>query len=226
MKWSVIILLFLSFGWFFRIANINERLEGAYEAYFKNDNIQAFDHLEYLTDSLTFQEDGLELNKAHTQFKLGSAMLLQGGQTTDDSTTTITMGSALELYNSLWVSDDKQLKSIAYNQAGVITFKTKSINGEGAVDEEILATAIDYFKMALIEDPENEDARYNYEILKKYTEYPEKLMEVARKLVRQRHYAEAYGLLANKVQSDPRFVKHQEFFKRLTDIIKIEKEAP
>jgi hypothetical protein len=62
-------------------------------------------------------------------------------------------------YQSLYQSPDKNVASFAYNQNGVI------LGGEKKYDE-----ALEAFKMSLINNPTNESARYNYELLSRWLE--------------------------------------------------------
>ncbi len=60
-------------------------------------------------------------------------------------------------YSNLLTSLPKNLKSEALNNLGIIVAK------EPKKEEE----ALQYFKNAILENPDNEEARYNYELLKK-----------------------------------------------------------
>ena len=222
MKWifTIVLVSWLSLSGFNRISTINKYLENAYTNYLQRDFSNTISSLNFLTDSLSMENDGLLLNKAHSTYLLSQKK--KPGIVAGDSVTIKAMQQALDLYKSLWVAADNSLQSIAYNQGGIITFKTLSVNGKTSTEEEAIRTAIDFFKMALVEDPTNNAARYNYELLKKYLQYPDDVMNRAKNLVSQRKFEEAYTLLAGKVESDSRFAKHQEFIKRLTDIIKIE----
>jgi len=62
-------------------------------------------------------------------------------------------------YQSLYQSPDKNIASFAYNQNGILLGEQKKY------DE-----ALEAFKMALINNPTNESARYNYELLSRWLE--------------------------------------------------------
>ncbi len=64
---------------------------------------------------------------------------------------------AQNIYSNLLSTLPKIQKSEAYNNLGIIVAK------EPKKDEE----ALQYFKNAILENPDNEEARYNYELLKK-----------------------------------------------------------
>jgi len=69
------------------------------------------------------------------------------------------MDSAFNNYNKLSTANDNKLRSIANQQLGVIANKRNKKQA-----------ALNFFKEALKADPANEDARYNYELLKKQSD--------------------------------------------------------
>ena len=64
-----------------------------------------------------------------------------------------------ESFNRAEDAPDKKVSSMAYNNRGV--FK---------VNDKKLEESLEFFKDALRKDPSNEEARYNYELIKKYLE--------------------------------------------------------
>ena len=104
----------------------------------------------------------------------------------------------------------------------MVTFKSRVVNNKIAEEEELIQSSMDFFKNALRKDPLNEKARYNYEVLKKYKEFPNIVMDRVRQLVKNRRYTEAYMYLGPLVEKDARFKAHVEYAKRLGDIVKIE----
>ena len=104
----------------------------------------------------------------------------------------------------------------------MVTFKSRVVNNKIAEEKQLIESAMSYFKNALRKDPNNEKARYNYEILKKYKEFPGQVMSFVENLVKQRRYKAAYNYLAPLVERDSRFKDKEEYVKRLGDIVKIE----
>lgn len=121
-----------------KIGKINRAKEEAKKAYLAGDYETAVSKYQYLTDSLQVTEDEVLLNLANSYFQL-----------TDTA-------SAMEHYQSLTQSSKNTIRSTAQQQLGVIK------NKQGKFEE-----ALSHFKEAIKSDPANEDARYNYELLKR-----------------------------------------------------------
>lgn len=134
---SVIMSVFVVAGVIDNIATVNRLKKEAEQAYKDGDYATAVAHYQTLVDSLNVQDDNIRLNLAHS--------LIQAGDTI----------SAQRNYSSLVRSNENQVKSIAYQQMGIIASDQQKY-------EEALAT----FKEALKADPTNEEARYNYELVK------------------------------------------------------------
>lgn len=124
-----------------KIGKINTLKAEAKKAYLAGDFKTAVQKYRYLVDSLQVKEDEVLLNLANAYFQL------------NDST------NALSEYQSLTQSPKPQLRSKAQQQLGVMT------NRQGEFEE-----ALNYFKESIKSDPSNNDARYNYELLKKKLE--------------------------------------------------------
>jgi tetratricopeptide (TPR) repeat protein len=127
------------------IGKINSAKSTAKKAFVAGDYKTALAKYKYLTDSLGVKEDEVLMNLAHSYFNLS------------DTT------NALTSYQKLLTSQNKTLRSNAYQQLGVIHNRQNKL-------EEALAN----FKEALKTDPTNEDARYNYEMVKKKLEEKKK----------------------------------------------------
>lgn len=95
----------------------------------------------YLIDSLNYQNDAAKLNLAHSLYQMDE------------------IDKAKTIYSDISNSKDKEIRSIANQQLGVFESRGKN-----------LQKSLDYFKKALIANPSNEDARYNYELVKKKLE--------------------------------------------------------
>jgi Ca-activated chloride channel family protein len=124
-----------------KIARTNALKKEAKAAYQAGNFEKAIAKYHYLLDSMNIDEDGIRINLANAYY--------QNGDTT----------GAVNNYELLRDSENRELASRAYQQLGVIKNKQKK-------KEEALAD----FKQALRKNPANEEARYNYEMLKKLLE--------------------------------------------------------
>ncbi|WP_425392079.1 hypothetical protein [Ekhidna sp.] len=123
------------------IAKINTLKKEAETAYLNGDYELALAKYTLLRDSLGVDDAALKLNLAHSHYHLGDT------------------AGAKSNYNQLATSPDKKLKSIAYQQLGVMN------KDAGKLEE-----ALQQLKSAIKADPTNQDARYNYEVVKKLLE--------------------------------------------------------
>lgn len=120
------------------IATINRIKEAAEAAYQANNYEQAAKHYTRLVDSLQVEDEAVRLNLAHALLLAGDTLRAQ------------------QNYSRLTASDNHNLKSVAYQQMGVVASSQKKY-------EE----ALTIFKESLKADPGNEGARYDYELVKK-----------------------------------------------------------
>lgn len=120
------------------IGKINSIKSDAKKAYMAGDYKTAIAKYTLLTDSLGVKEDEVMMNLANSYFL------------SNDTT------NALSAFQPLTMSDNPQLKSMANQQLGVLS------NRQGRFEE-----ALSFFKQALKANPANEDARFNYEMVKK-----------------------------------------------------------
>ena len=121
------------------IAAINELKKKAQEAYEDKDYVTAAFNYQVLIDSMGVTDPEIKLNLAHCYFTL------------DNET------DALNYYKNLCAEDvDEALRSVAYQQLGVIN-----------ANKNDLKNALEDFKASLRANPNNEDARYNYEVVKR-----------------------------------------------------------
>lgn len=127
------------------IAEINNIKEKAEQAYKAGNYQQAAETYSYLVDTLSIADDKAIMNLGHSYYKL------------EDTE------KALSSYERLQDSDNDKLRSQAYQQMGVLS-----------KDPQTLEKALAYFKESIKSDPTNNDARYNYELLKKKLKEQEK----------------------------------------------------
>ena len=121
-----------------KIARVNEAKKEAERAYLAENYQLAREKYTYLKDSLGVKDDRILLNLANAQFY------------TSDSV------SALNNYKSLQESSSREIASLANQQLGAMQFRSKKYK-----------EALQFYKASLKADPSNDEARYNYELLKK-----------------------------------------------------------
>lgn len=139
MKFLITILLVLSpLTDLDKIARINKAKKEAKEAYLAGDFQLAQAKYILLIDSLGVEEEEVQLDFAHTLYNL------------NDTT------NAVNNYQELSGSIDNSIASIAQQQLGQVMF-----------DKKQYELALEHYKNALRKNPRNQDARYNYELLKK-----------------------------------------------------------
>ena len=120
------------------IATINRLKNEAEEAYNQGNYAEAIQNYSYLYDTLRQNNDKILLNLSNAYFNAQDT------------------SNAQFHYNKLADSQDNNIKSIAYQQLGVIA------NNMGKYD-----VALEQFKNSLRANPGNNDSRYNYELLKR-----------------------------------------------------------
>lgn len=128
-----------------RIAKINSMKSEAQKAYKSGDYKTAAEKYQYLIDSLQVNEEEVTMNLANAYFQLRDTV------------------KATSKYQSLVESSSSKMRTLSNQQLGVLS------NRMGKYEE-----ALSYFKQALKADPTNEDARYNYELVKKKLEEQKK----------------------------------------------------
>ncbi|MFY0624943.1 MAG: hypothetical protein JXR07_01530 [Reichenbachiella sp.] len=120
------------------ISKKNSLKKNAEVAFIKGDYEEASKHYSYLLDTMAVTDEAATMNYAHANFKLGN------------------VEEAQRQYQKLVLSKDKKMKSLAYQQLGAVSN-----------DPKTLEKAMSYFKESIKNDPTNDDARYNYELVKK-----------------------------------------------------------
>ncbi|MBS1557449.1 MAG: hypothetical protein JST69_01875 [Bacteroidetes bacterium] len=128
-----------------KVSKINSLKSEAKKAYLAGDMKTAIRNYIILRDSLGVKEEELEMNLANSYF------------TTSDTT------RAYQAYQPLLTSANSKIKTWANQQMGVLT------NRQGKYEE-----ALHYFKQALKAEPQNDQARFNYEMIKKKLEEQKK----------------------------------------------------
>ena len=121
-----------------KIAKANAAKEKAYEAFKNGDFNKVVTHYSYLLDSLGYESPEAELNRAHAYFQLKDTV------------------NAFDSYRKVSDAKDSKLKSRAMLQMGNLSEMQKEYKN-----------ALSFYKESLKADPNNNKARYNYELLKK-----------------------------------------------------------
>lgn len=211
MKTFILIILFIQGDGITRIAEINKYKKEGNQAYMASDYKKSAEKYRYLFDSLDVKEDPLIVNLAHSYFHLNDT------------------SNAINFYTILTGSKEAKYKSIGFQQLGVIEFQQKNYN-----------LALGHLKNALKADPNNGDARYNYEMLKKMmqqnpdmqndqkedktepSEYAKKLKEQADLLVRNNRFTDAYSLMMEGLERDKTVGAYNDFISKLSDVVEVE----
>ncbi len=128
-----------------KIGKINSAKAEAKKSFLSGDFKKAIQKYSYLIDSLGVNEDEVRANLASAYFQANDT------------------AHAVSTYQQLTQSPNKKISSVANQQLGVMANNT-----------EKLEEALQYFKQALKAAPENEEARYNYEVVKKKLEEKKK----------------------------------------------------
>ncbi|MDA0196032.1 MAG: hypothetical protein O2887_07940 [Bacteroidetes bacterium] len=147
------------------IAKINALKAEADKSYLKGDYQSAFDKYTLLVDSFKVTDDNLLLNYANSSYFLTGLNGKIGEQAPQENSTYAEV--AMSNYQKLTSSKDTNVKSAAYNQLGVINYHMGLGIPKG---EKFINESLAYFKQSLKSSPQNDNARYNYELVKKQLE--------------------------------------------------------
>lgn len=127
------------------IAVINKFKKEAEKAFQAGNYQTAINHYRYLLDSMNIEEDEILLNLGHSYFQSKDTV------------------NAKDYYARASMSNDLQLRSVAYQQLGVMAKNPQTLN-----------ESLQYLKSSLKSNPKNEGARYDYELVKKLLEEQQK----------------------------------------------------
>ena len=137
---TIITLLIINLFTYFdnNISKINEIKKEAKRNFSEKKYDQAIDKYKYLIDSMNLNDDNVMLNLSHSYLLNGDTL------------------NAIDGYNSLTESKKGNIKSIAYQQLGVISDKYQK-----------LKESSELFKNSIKSNPENIESKYNYELVMK-----------------------------------------------------------
>jgi outer membrane biosynthesis protein TonB len=128
-----------------KIGEVNKAKEKAKESYARGEYTEAAREYSRLVDSLGVKEEEVAMNLAHSYYHLNDTV------------------NARNAYLGLTHSANKNYQSLSYQQLGMLSHR------DGKLEE-----ALTYFKSSLKADPLNEEAQYNYEMVKKKLEEQKK----------------------------------------------------
>ncbi len=137
-KWFVVLIVIFSGNGPTDIAKVNSLKRSAEQAYTSGDFQNAINNYRYLLDSLAVEEDEIFLNLGHAYYKANDT------------------ANAKNYYARATMASDREVKSIAYQQLGVMHKSPQS-----------LQESLKYLKASLKSNPGNTQARYDYEVVKK-----------------------------------------------------------
>jgi hypothetical protein len=142
---TLTVFLFLGIGGIQKIAEVNEHSNKAAEAFRKSNFTEAIKNYEFLVYEIGDNDPRLILNLAHA-YRLNNQA-----------------EKATKAYQKCVKNPDANLRSKAWENLATLDTKIQNYT-----------EALTNYKRALVANPKNEQARYNYELLKKYLrEHPE-----------------------------------------------------
>lgn len=192
-----------------RITAANTLKKEAENNYLNGDYKQAIKNYHLLTDSLEVEDPAIRLNMAHAYY--------QDGDT----------ASAKTYYNQLAGSGPKEMKSIALQQLGVMS-----------KDAGNLKESLQQLKSSIKANPYNQEARYNYEVVKKLlenksknegenddkkdiepSEYAKALKKQSDELRYQGRFQRAYDLMVEGYRQDKTVEAYEDYIKKLQKVL-------
>jgi len=163
-----------------KIAKSNRLKKQAKEAFNNAEYEKAVNTYLVLFDSLQSEDEVARMNMANAAYlmsyggdNIGLMKDISSGQRqVQDSAALSQISDQLRFfdiaesnYNDLTESNAPTIASSAYNQLGVISYKMSEQSPDER--ESFMQNSLSNFKNAIRKNPENESARYNYELLKK-----------------------------------------------------------
>jgi tetratricopeptide (TPR) repeat protein len=214
MKYIIYTLLALGFfEGFTRIAKVNRYKKEGKSAFLTEKYDVAVARFAYLADTLEVQDEDILINLANALYRSDS------------------IAKADQRYKQIIASgQNDNFVSLAYNQAGIILANSQKYQ-----------EAINYFKDALRSDPDNEEARYNYELLMKMmqknqqqqnqqqdqpepSDFAKRLKKAAEQLAQEGRFNEAYNLMQQGLKTDVTVGVYQTFINKLGDVATIDEK--
>ena len=209
------------------VSNANRVRSQAKKEYYQREYLKAYKSYQLLLDSLNVSDEAASMNYANSAY-LSSNLLLDGFYGSSgkvklpDSALTALASQSQSEYARLSGIENSAIASLAYNQLGYSALKKKDLFESGDPDST-LTSALEHFKNALRRNPENDSARYNYELIARLVAFPETIMQQTQALIAEKKYREAAELLESSMKRSPTLEKKQkEFLQRLKQVVKID----
>lgn len=191
------------------ISKVNALKKEAEAAYLAKDYELALAKYTLLRDSMGVNDPAIKLNLAHAHYHLNDT------------------AGAKSNYNQLATSSNNNLKSIALQQLGVMS------KDAGKLEE-----ALQQLKSAIKADPTNQDARYNYEVVKKLlenqndsqknkdkkekiepSEYAKMMKKKSDDLRYKGRFQQAYDTMLEAYANDKTVEAYDEYIKKLQKVL-------
>ncbi len=214
MKILLGILLLIGGGEEFKgnVSEFNKVKREAEFAFNDEDYQKATERYSYLIDSLNYKDDNARLNLAHSYYHMDE------------------IEKAKNMYSGLSTSTNKEVKSIANQQLGVFESRGKN-----------LEKSLEYFKKSLMANPNNEEARYNYELVakklkndnsenqenqkpQKPSEYAKQMKAKADQFASEGLFSQANEIMKEALANDKTTNYYQSFMKKLNDVSTIDEK--
>ncbi len=207
-KGIFLVLLFLPASWT-RVSRLNAAIDQAAASYAATDYAQSIKDHRVLVDEFQLVSQGLDFN-------LG--LSYHYASQPDEAAANFDKASQ---------STDERLASFAFNQGGVLLGNKQDYEA-----------ALSKFQSALIQNPLNEEARYNYELLARWlkrdeerknkdentpepSEFAKRKKAEADRLVEQFKFKEALTLMEAALAQDETVAAYQDFMTSLKDVVEI-----
>jgi tetratricopeptide (TPR) repeat protein len=208
-KWILTVFLIIPSSWT-RVSRLNTAIKTAEKSYAEAKYEQSIaDHLVIVNE---FESKSPELS-----FDLGLSH--HYAEKPDEAQT---------WYDQVTQSPDKKLVSFAFNQSGVVFGNKKEYQA-----------ALSKFQSALIKDPTNEQARYNYEMLARWlqrdeqrknqnqnkpepSEFAKRKKAEADRQVEQFQFKKALNIMQEAMAQDPTVAAYQDFITTLQEVVQID----
>jgi hypothetical protein len=180
MKWLFgVVITVIASGFPNNIAKINRLKSEAQKSYLSGDYKSAIEHYGILIDSFQISEEEILMNYANAAFLMtqkdnspaqGVDGPVNSGPAPAGEQAEIYQRLAQNTYTELAQNASSGIQSIAFNQLGVMTFQSAPPPKPG---KDALRQAQGLFKSALKTDQNNQQARFNYELVTKMLDQEE-----------------------------------------------------
>ena len=210
-KLTLAVFLLIPASWT-RVSRLNSAIDLAEESYAKVEYEQSITNHQLLIDEFGYSSPELDYN-------LG--LSYEYAEKLEEAT---------GYFDKASIAPDKILASFAFNQGGVLLGNKKEYE-----------PALSKFKSALIQDPTNEVARHNYELLARWlqrdqerkdqdenkpdpSDFAKRKKAEADRMVEQFRFKDAFNLMNEALQQDETVAAYQDFITSLQEITEIDEK--